>query len=117
MGSHSSSRTGGPAYKNSDLLPPRHQSTRLEFEAVPINILLVDDEPKNLVALETILDDGRYQLLRAASADEALLLLVKEEFALIVLDIHMPGMSGLVTAHQATEKDRLRADHFFDGLL
>ena len=40
------------------------KSADLGFEAIPINILLVDDEPKNLTALEVILDDPRYQLIR-----------------------------------------------------
>src|SRR5436190_4146479 len=60
----------------------------------PINILIVDDEPKNLTVLETILDDPDYRLVRAESADQALLALVVEEFALIILDIRMPGMTG-----------------------
>ena len=41
-----------------------------------INILLVDDEPRNLTVLETILDDPRYQLVRAESGDQALLSLI-----------------------------------------
>ena len=64
----------------------------------PINILIVDDEPKNLTVLETILDDPGYRLVRAASADEALLALVVEEFALLILDIRMPGMTGVEAA-------------------
>ena len=60
----------------------------------PINILIVDDEPKNLTVLETILIDPSYRLVRAESADEALLALIKEEFALLILDIYMPGMTG-----------------------
>ena len=51
----------------------------------PINILIVDDEPKNLTVLETVLDDPGYRLVRAESADEALLALVIEEFALLIL--------------------------------
>ena len=47
----------------------------------PINILLVDDEPKNLTVLETVLTDPAYRLVRAESADQALLALVAEEFA------------------------------------
>ena len=43
----------------------------------PINILIVDDEPGNLVVLETVLDDPRYRLVRAQSADQALLALVE----------------------------------------
>ena len=63
-----------------------------------IKILLVDDEPKNLTALETVLDNPGYELIRAGSADEALLALVAEEFALLVLDIQMPGMNGFELA-------------------
>ena len=53
-----------------------------------INILIVDDEQKNLTVLETILDDPAYRLVRAETADQALLALVTEEFALLILDIH-----------------------------
>ena len=49
------------------------------------------DEPKNLTVLETILDDHSYRLVRAQSVDQALLALVVEEFALLILDIRMPG--------------------------
>jgi PAS domain S-box-containing protein len=65
----------------------------------PISILIVDDEPRNLTVLETVLDDPGYRLHRAESADQALLALVAEEFALIILDIRMPGMSGFELAH------------------
>ena len=64
----------------------------------PINILIVDDEPKNLTVLEAILNDPRYKLVRAVSAQEALLALVGEDFALLILDIRMPGMTGFELA-------------------
>ncbi|HUQ10673.1 MAG TPA: response regulator [Steroidobacteraceae bacterium] len=64
----------------------------------PIQILIVDDEPKNLVVLETVLEDPDYRLVRAHSADEALLALVAEQFALLILDIRMPGMTGFELA-------------------
>ena len=67
------------------------------FDA-PINILIVDDEPKNLTVLETLLDSPGYRLVRAESADQALLALVAEEFALLILDIRMPGMTGFELA-------------------
>src|SRR5471030_3290209 len=70
----------------------------------PINILLVDDEPKNLTVLETILDDPGYRLIRAESADQALLALVVEEFALLILDIRMPGMTGFELAKMIKER-------------
>ena len=67
------------------------------FDA-PINILIVDDEPKNLTVLETLLDSPGYRLVRAESADQALLALVAEEFALLILDVRMPGMTGFELA-------------------
>jgi PAS domain S-box-containing protein len=64
----------------------------------PVNILIVDDEPKNLAVLEAILDDPGYRLVRANSAAEALLALLADEFALLILDIRMPGVSGFELA-------------------
>ncbi len=71
-----------------------------------INILLVDDEPRNLTVLETILDDPGYQLVRAESGDQALLALIAAEFALILLDIHMPGMSGFELAQMIKQRPK-----------
>ncbi len=56
-----------------------------------VNILLVDDEARNLDALEAILDDSIYHLLRADDADKALKTLLENDVAAIVLDIKMPG--------------------------
>lgn len=72
----------------------------------PINILIVDDEPKNLLVLETVLDDPGYRLVRAESADQALLALVAEEFALLILDIRMPGMTGFELAQMIKERKK-----------
>jgi PAS domain S-box-containing protein len=72
----------------------------------PINILLVDDEPRNLTVLETILEDPAYRLVRAESAEQALLALVVEEFALLVLDIQMPGMSGFELAQMVKQRKK-----------
>jgi signal transduction histidine kinase len=69
-----------------------------------VNILLVDDEPRNLAVLESILDDAGYRLVRATSGDEALLHLVSEEFALLVLDVQMPGMSGFELAQMVKQR-------------
>ena len=65
---------------------------------VLINILIVDDEPANLIVLETVLDDPSYRIVRATSADEALLALVRDEFALLILDVRMPDMDGFELA-------------------
>jgi PAS domain S-box-containing protein len=64
----------------------------------PVNILIVDDEPKNLTVLEAILDDPGYRLVRAESAEQALLALLADEFALLILDIRMPRVTGLELA-------------------
>jgi signal transduction histidine kinase len=78
-----------------------------EIEAAagqPVNILIVDDEPKNLAVLEVVLDDPGYRLVRAGSGDEALLALMADEFALLILDVRMPGMSGFEVAHMVKER-------------
>lgn len=64
----------------------------------PIDILLVDDEERNLDALEAILDEPGYRLLRATDADHALRLLLDHDVAAIVLDIKMPLVSGFELA-------------------
>jgi signal transduction histidine kinase len=71
-----------------------------------VKILLVDDEPRNLAVLETILDDPSYDLMRAESGDQALLALMTAEIAVIVLDIHMPGMSGFEVAQMIKHRPR-----------
>ena len=68
------------------------------WEDAPVNILLVDDERSNLSALEAVLDDPRYRLVRAASGEEALRALIAEEFACLLLDVQMPGMTGFELA-------------------
>jgi signal transduction histidine kinase len=77
-----------------------------EVDDIPINILLVDDEPRNLTVLESILTDPGYRLVRAESPNQALLSLVQEEFALIVLDIQMPGMSGFELAQMVKQRKK-----------
>ncbi|MGU3470770.1 ATP-binding protein [Paenibacillus sp. D51F] len=64
----------------------------------PINILLVDDHPENLMAIEAVLGGEPYRLVRAYSGTEALRCLLEEEFAVIVMDVQMPGMDGVETA-------------------
>lgn len=63
-----------------------------------INILLVDDKPEKLVALESVLTDLGANILKAYSGKEALRLLLKHDFAVILLDVNMPIMDGFETA-------------------
>ena len=74
----------------------------------PANILLVDDEPRNLDALEAILEDPGYRFLRAENADKALRLLLENDVAAIVLDIKMPGVSGFELANLIKGMKRYR---------
>jgi signal transduction histidine kinase len=73
-----------------------------------IDILLVDDEQRNLDALELVLDDPIYRLLRAENADKALRLLLDNDVAAIVLDVKMPIVSGFELARliKGTKKFR-----------
>ena len=61
-------------------------------------ILLVDDRPENLIALDAILSPLNQILVPVQSGEEALEALLADEFAVVLLDIVMPGMSGLETA-------------------
>ena len=71
-----------------------------------VNILLVDDEPRNLDVLESILESPEHRLVRARTADETLLALVQRDFAAIVLDIQMPDMSGFELARLIKQRKR-----------
>jgi len=71
-------------------------------------ILLVDDRPENLLALEAILSALDQQLVRANSGEEALRALLKDEFALILLDARVPGMDGFETAARIKGRNRTK---------
>jgi CheY-like chemotaxis protein len=73
-----------------------------------VNILLVDDKPDRVLALEAVLEDLNQNIVRAFSGREALRALLEGDFAVILLDVNMPGMDGFETAslirqRQATE--------------
>ncbi len=71
-----------------------------------VSILLGDDRPENLLALEAILSGLGHELIRANSGAEALKHLLREEIALILLDVQMPGMDGFETAAQIKSRER-----------
>jgi CheY-like chemotaxis protein len=72
------------------------------------NILLVDDRADNLLALEAILEPLGQNLVRAASGADALKFLLKNDAAVILLDVEMPGMDGFQTARLIRDRERSR---------
>ncbi|HCF28633.1 MAG TPA: hybrid sensor histidine kinase/response regulator [Cyanobacteria bacterium UBA11049] len=74
-----------------------------------VNILLVDDHPENLLALGAILEISSYNLVKALSGEEALKCVLYHDFAVILMDVQMPGMNGFEAA--AIIRDRKRSRH------
>src|ERR1051326_4416528 len=73
----------------------------------PVNVLLVDDQPGKLLSYQAVLGDLGENLITARSGREALQLLLKEECALILLDVVMPEMDGFETAAMIRQRPRL----------
>ncbi len=74
-----------------------------------MKILLVDDNPANLLALESILADLGQELVKAHSGRQALRYLLNQDVAVILLDVNMPGMNGFETAELI--RRRKRSEH------
>lgn len=73
-----------------------------------VSILLVDDQPANLLALESILSDMDQNLVKAESGRAALKSLLTQEFAVILLDVQMPDLNGFETASLVRQRDKSR---------
>src|SRR5215211_7232166 len=71
-------------------------------------ILVVDDEPDNRFALSHVLAELDQRVVEAASGEDALRFLLREECALILLDAHMPGLDGYMTAELIRRRERSR---------
>ena len=71
-----------------------------------VNILIVDDRPDKLLAHEILLEELNQNLVKATSGKEALRCLLKEDFAVILLDVNMPGMDGFETASMIRQRPR-----------
>ena len=74
----------------------------------PISVLLVDDRPENLLSLENLIKSKELNIIKATSGNEALGLLLRHEFALVLLDVQMPEMDGFEVADLMRSNNRTR---------
>lgn len=79
------------------------------YPADSVNILLVDDEPANLTSLGAVLEPLGQRLVQATSGAEALRYVMEQDFAVILLDVRMPGMDGIETASLIRARKRSQA--------
>ena len=78
------------------------------LESPPVPILIVDDQPANLLALESLLERPGIQVLKAGSGNEALGIMLETDVALVLLDVQMPEMDGFETAKLMRQSARTR---------
>src|SRR5579863_6709255 len=80
---------------------PHHKSSA-------VKVLAVDDRPQNLIALEAMLQSMSVELVMAHSGEEALKTLLRDDFVLILMDVHMPKLDGFETAALIRQRERTR---------
>ncbi|MTI79693.1 MAG: response regulator [Firmicutes bacterium] len=73
-----------------------------------VKILVVDDRQENLLSMKAVLDSSMYYLVTASSGEEALKCILQEEFAVILLDVQMPGIDGFETARIIRSRERTK---------
>jgi signal transduction histidine kinase len=100
----SESATAIRAIESSESVPRAAPET--SAEAARAKILVVDDEPKSLYALQELLSSLGQNLMVAQSGEEALKLALRHDFAVILLDVRMPGLDGFETAKLIRGRER-----------
>ncbi|MFD1581427.1 response regulator [Ramlibacter ginsenosidimutans] len=80
----------------------------MPHNTIPAHVLLVDDQPANLLALEAALHSLGVNMVRAMSGEQALAALLKQDFAAVLLDVRMPGMDGFEVAREIRSRARSR---------
>jgi PAS domain S-box-containing protein len=88
--------------------PPAAPSRKAPAPALRAKLLLVDDDPNNLLALQAVLEPLDQELMLASSGTDALRLCLDNDFAAILLDVSMPGMDGFETAELIRARNRSR---------
>lgn len=92
-----------------NLMDPKDSIGRLNnTNAQKVNILMVDDHPENLLALEAVLTSPNYNLISAHSGKEALKCMLQHDFAVILLDVQMPGLNGFDTAKLIKAREKTK---------
>src|SRR3979411_2367558 len=81
-------------------------STKAALGGLQASILLVDDRPANILALEAVLKPLGHTLVPAYSGEEALRHLLETEFALILMDVQMPGLDGYQTVALIKQREK-----------
>ena len=88
--------------------PSESPQPRADSVRAPVNILIVDDRPENLVALAAVLEPLGERIVQARSSNEALACVLREDFAVILLDVRMPETGGFETARLIKQRERSR---------
>lgn len=88
---------------------PGGRERRAATQSARVKILAVDDRAENLLAIESVLGSAEYELVKALSGAEALRFLLRDECALILMDVQMPHMDGIETAKLVRANERTRA--------
>ncbi|HLK71653.1 MAG TPA: response regulator, partial [Steroidobacteraceae bacterium] len=96
---------GGPG-RRAQYLTRMSMNGTCETVSEKVNILLVDDQPARLLSYETILGDLGHNLVSVRSGTEALARLMSDEYAVVLLDVNMPGMDGFEVASMIHEHPR-----------
>ncbi|QJW84549.1 response regulator [Ramlibacter terrae] len=80
----------------------------MPYTAIPANVLIVDDQPANLLALEAAPEPLHVNMVRAVSGPQALAALEQRDYAAVLLDVRMPGMDGFEVAREIRARPRTR---------
>lgn len=96
-----------------DIRPPTHEPDRPPGppdaeSSIPARILIVDDDPVVLMAMETLLDGPNRIIVKAETGQDALRHLLRQDFAVILLDVRMPRLDGYETAALIRQRERSR---------
>ena len=83
-------------------------ATQIRDDAEPVNLLLVDDRPENLIALEAALEMLGQNLVKVSNGREALRAALNQDFAVVLLDVRLPDVDGFETARLMRERERSR---------